>query len=196
MPAAPTGARPAIYIDRDGTLHRELSKPLEGPADLELFEGVERAVQRLNEAGLWVVVITNQSAVARGWIEPSQLERIHAALRQRLATAGARIDLILHCPHHPSEGFAPYRRTCACRKPLPGLLTEAERRLPIERRGSWMIGDAGRDLAAARALDVPGILVATGKGERERPLLEQAGTPPEHCVADLPAAVDAILGAR
>ena len=193
MAARAAGQRPAIYIDRDGTLHRELSEPLAGPADLELFPGVEGAVKRLNDAGRWVVVITNQSAIAREWIEPDQLERIHAALRTRLAEAGARIDLILHCPHHPTEGRPPYRRTCACRKPLPGMLAEAERRLRIRRAGSWMIGDAGRDLAAARALGVPGVLVATGKGERERPLLERAGTPPEHFVPGLAEAVDAIL---
>ena len=196
MPASVDGKRPAVFIDRDGTLHRELARPLETPADLELFEGVAAAVGRLNRAGFWVVVVTNQSAVARGWIDPAQLERVHAALTERLAMAGAHIDLFLHCPHHPTEGYPPYRRECACRKPLPGLLLEAERRLPIARAGSWMIGDASRDLAAARALDVPGILVATGKGERELPLLEAAGTPPEHYVPGLAAAVDLILAQR
>lgn len=187
--------RPAVYVDRDGTLHRELAEPLATPDDLEIFDGVGTALRRLNDAGFWVVVVTNQSAVARGWIDPAQLMRVNAALRERLAADGARIDLFLFCPHHPTEGFAPYRRACDCRKPNSGLLTEAERRLPIERTGSWMIGDAARDLAAARALDVPGILVSTGKGERELPVLRREGTPPTHCVPGVPEAVDRILGA-
>jgi len=194
MTAAPRPERrPVVFVDRDGTLHRELPEPVADPDALELVDGAADALRRLNEAGYWVVVITNQSAIARGWIAPEQLARVHAAMLDRLRRGGARVDLVVSCPHHPTEGRPPYRRRCKCRKPLPGMLREAERRLPIERAGSWMIGDAERDLAAGRALGLPGILVATGKGTAERERLAAAGAPPEHFVADLPRAVERIL---
>ena len=112
-------------------------------------------------------MVTNQSAIARDWMTHFELERVHAALCERLLEQGARLDAILHCPHLDSGGFAPYHRACRCRKPAPGLLLLAAQRFDLDLARCWMIGDALRDLAAAHAVGARSILVRTGKGERE-----------------------------
>lgn len=196
-PEPPTARalRRAVFVDRDGTLNREIEGALADPQQLELLPGAARAIARLNDAGLAVVVPTNQSAIARGELDVERLARVHAALSERLASEGAHVDLFLHCPHHESEGFAPYRRACACRKPRPGMLLEAAQRLGLDLARSWVIGDAARDLAAGDAVGANGILVATGKGERERAEMERLGHPPRFFARDLAAAVERVLAA-
>lgn len=185
----------AVFLDRDGTLTRE-SDWVTKPEDLELLPGAARAVGRLNAARLPVVLVTNQSAVARGMIDEAALSRIHQHLRALLARAGARIDALYYCPHHLTEGRGPYATECECRKPRAGLLVRAARELELELATSWIVGDAERDLLAGESLGVRAILVATGKGAREQARLAEAGRAPRVFVADLDAAVDAILAER
>ncbi|MFN0243029.1 MAG: D-glycero-alpha-D-manno-heptose-1,7-bisphosphate 7-phosphatase [Planctomycetota bacterium] len=185
----------AVFLDRDGTLTRE-SDWVTKPEDLELLPGAARAVGRLNAARLPVVLVTNQSAVARGMIDEAALERIHAHLRALLARAGARVDALYYCPHHLTEGRGPYATECECRKPRAGLLVRAARELELELATSWIVGDAERDLLAGESLGVRAILVATGKGTSEQARLARAGRAPRAFVADLDAAVDAILAER
>jgi D-glycero-D-manno-heptose 1,7-bisphosphate phosphatase len=155
---------PAIFLDRDGTLLTELGY-LADPAALELLPRAGQAVARLNRMGLPVVLVTNQSGIARGLFDERTLERIHARLAEQLACAAAHLDLILVCPHHPGLGESPWRRACACRKPAPGLLLEAARKLPIDLSHSWLVGDGLRDLEAARRAGLAGaVLVRTGRG--------------------------------
>lgn len=157
--------RPAVFLDRDGTLLVE--RPggwVLDPADVRLLPGAAEAVRALNRAGHRVVVITNQSAVARGLLPPERLRAIHEEVARRLARHGAHIDLFLHCPHHPTEGRRPWRRRCACRKPARGMILEAARRLPIARRRSCVVGDDLRDVLLARRSPIRPILVRTGKG--------------------------------
>lgn len=191
--AARPARRPAVFLDRDGTINEELDY-LADPDRLALYPGAAEAIAALNAAGLPVVVITNQSGVARGRLDEETLARIHAALRERLAAAGARVDLILYCPHHPELGGERYRRDCACRKPRPGMLEEAARRLDLDLARSWVVGDSARDLEAGAAVGARGILVATGKGADEYERLSAAGRAPERA-ADLAAAVRSILAA-
>lgn len=162
-----SGRRAAVFFDRDGTLVREIEGALCAAAQLELLPGAALAVQRVNQAGLAAIVVTNQSAIARGWMGHFELERVHVALCERLLEKGARLDGVLHCPHLEGGGVAPYHRPCSCRKPAPGLLLAAARRFEIDLAHAWVIGDALRDLAAAAAVGVRRILVRTGKGERE-----------------------------
>lgn len=190
--------RPAIFFDRDGTLNREVEGALSRPEQLEVFTRAPQAIAEANAAGFRCVILTNQSAIARGWMGPVELERVHAALLARLAEGGARVDGIWHCPHLDVAGFAPYRRDCACRKPKPGLLLEAARSLALDLPKSWIIGDALRDLAAGAAVGVRGILVRSGKGAQEAKRLSDPGSPRAEAVVDdvLDAARFAILAAQ
>lgn len=182
----------AVFLDRDGTLTRE-SDWVTTPADLVLLPGAARAVARLNAARLDVVLVTNQSAVARGMIDEQGLARVHEHFAALLAREGAHVDAVYFCPHHPTEGRGAYAVDCECRKPRPWLLVRAAREHALDLARSWIVGDAERDLLAGESLGVHGILVATGKGAREHARLASAGRAPRAFVADIGAAVDVIL---
>ncbi len=185
MTAASEG-RKAVFLDRDGTVNAEVDY-LSAPEQLVLLPGAARAIARLNRAGFATVLITNQSGVARGLFDEARLAEIHERLRELLAAEGAHLDAIHYCPHHPELGEPPYRRDCDCRKPRPGLLRRAAEELGLNLERCWSVGDAPRDLEAAAALGVPGILVASGKPVTE----ENAGRYP--VCPDLASAVERIL---
>ena len=189
---SPAAGQRAVLLDRDGTLTVE-GEWLTRRQDLALVPGAAAALARLAARGWKLVLVTNQSAVARGLITPQQLDRIHAELQVRLAAGGARLDAIYSCPHHPTAGQGQYRVDCECRKPKPGLGLQAARELGLDLARCWMVGDAARDLEAGWAADVPGILVATGKGKAEIEVLRARGEEPQAFVPDLPAAADWIL---
>jgi D-glycero-D-manno-heptose 1,7-bisphosphate phosphatase len=188
--------RQAVFLDRDGTLHRELPDAPRSPAEVELLAGVPEALARLAARGYLLVVVTNQSAIARGATDFDELRDVHSDLAARFAARGAPIAACYVCPHHPDEGLAPYRRTCACRKPEPGLLARAIADLDLDPARSWIVGDARRDLEAGWVLGLRPILVRTGKGAREEASLGAAPFSRDaRVVADLAAAADAILAA-
>ena len=182
---------PAVFLDRDGTLNREVDY-LAHPADLELLPGVAEALRRLKAAGYLLCVVTNQSGVARGMFDEDRLAEIHSRLRELLAAEGVELDWIGYCPHHPSEGRPAYRADCSCRKPRSGMLLEAAARLEVSLERSWCIGDSLRDLTSGERLGVHGLLVRTGKGADQEQRARQAGRRVE-VVDDLTAAVDRIL---
>jgi len=184
--------RPAVFLDRDGTLNVEVDY-LADPHELVLLPGVGEALAELQRAGYLLVVVTNQSGVARGLFDEATLREIHAALARALTTFGVVLDHVGYCPHHPEIGEPPYRALCDCRKPLPGLLRVATQELAIDLDRSWVVGDSARDLQAGAALGLPGILVFTGKGRLEAQRLTAAGHPAQHCVADMTAAAALIL---
>jgi D-glycero-D-manno-heptose 1,7-bisphosphate phosphatase len=131
--------------------------------------------------------------VARGLITEAGLESVHAHMEAELERGGAHLAGIYVCPHHPTEGVAPYRRECDCRKPKPGLIERAAREMNLDLARSFVVGDAERDLAAGAALGIPGILVATGKGESEFARLRAEGRAPEWFVPDVLAAARLIV---
>lgn len=172
--------RPAVFLDRDGTLCRERGY-LRDPERVELLPGAAEAVALLNRRGVLAVVISNQSGVARGLIRAEELERVNRRLEELLARQGARLDGIYCCPHGPEEG-------CECRKPRPGLAMRAARELGIDLRRSWVVGDKRSDLELARRLGARAVLVLTGYG---RQTLTQVNAP--RVARDLREAVDWIL---
>ncbi|QJW94232.1 D-glycero-alpha-D-manno-heptose-1,7-bisphosphate 7-phosphatase [Frigoriglobus tundricola] len=176
-------SREAVFLDRDGTLIEEVHH-LATPDQVRLIPGAAEVVRQLNDAGVLVVVVTNQSGVARGYFPESRVAEVHAHLSALLAERGARIDAYYHCPHHPTEGIGAYRTACECRKPKPGLLLTAARDLGIDLARSWMIGDKACDAGAGAAAGCRTLLVRTGHG---RELPADAGA-----VADLTAAVNFI----
>jgi D-glycero-D-manno-heptose 1,7-bisphosphate phosphatase len=184
---------PAVFVDRDGTLIRERNQPPRCPGDVEFLPGGAEALGQLGRAGFRLVMVTNQSALARGWLRFEEHLDVQRALAAELARAGARLDAVYFCPHHPSAGDAPYRRECACRKPRSGLLELAERELGLDLARSWMIGDALRDLQAGELVGVRGILVATGKGAREAAKLSDEQRAQTILAADLAEAARYVL---
>lgn len=144
--------RRAVFVDRDGTLNLD-PHYLKHVDDLVLLPGSAEAIRLLNEAGWLVVVVTNQSGVARGYLTEEMLRLIHERLRQEVGRAGGRFDAIYHCPHLPEAG-------CACRKPGLGMIQQAQREFPIDLARSWVVGDSRVDVelgqsAGARTALVP-----------------------------------------
>jgi len=188
----PDELRPAVFLDRDGTLTAE-AEWVRSTADLVLLPSAAPAIAVLDRAGFAVVIATNQSAVARGFVTEAELAVIHAHMVRELEKGGGKIAGVYVCPHHPTEGFPPYRRDCECRKPKPGLLLAAARELGLDLARSFVVGDASRDLEAGAAAGVAGILVATGKGEAEFERLVVEKRAPERLEPDVLAAARRIV---
>ena len=148
--------RPAAFLDRDGVLNRDAGYVWR-TADFEWLPGAKQAIKSLNDAGYLVIVVTNQSGIARGLYGEADVEHLHRWMNGELGRDGAHIDAFYYCPHHPTEGHGPHRRVCDCRKPAPGLLLRAMHDWRIERATSFMIGDKDIDIAAAHAAGVRGI---------------------------------------
>jgi histidinol-phosphate phosphatase family protein len=156
------GKRRAVFLDRDGTINREVDV-LRRLKQLRLLPNVSRAIRDLNRFGYLVVVITNQPVVARGWITEKYLREIHGDLTRRLARSGAWIDAIYYCPHHPNANLKKYRMACSCRKPEIGMIKNAAKDLNIKLdRNSFFVGDSSRDMLAGKRAKLTTILVKTG----------------------------------
>ncbi len=171
--------RPAIFLDRNGTLIREPDYPLD-PDSVELEHGVDRALHRFRSAGFLLVVVTNQSGLARGLFTEAEYRTVAARIDALLAGVGVRPDHVEFCPHHPAVSGP-----CECRKPGVGMHRAAALALEIDFARSWCVGDQVRDLLPARKLGMAGaLLVRTGHGSDEAP-----GAPPGFpVVPDLDAA--------
>lgn len=166
-------AESAVFLDRDGTI---LEDPgyLDNPEGLVIYHEALEAVQLLRETGMRVVVVTNQSGLARGLFTERTLHEIHDILREAFLHQGAPLDAIYFCPHHPQASVAQYRRHCNCRKPEPGLLRRAAEALGIDLARSYMIGDKLSDMSAGhRAGCKAAILVQTGQGAQALKDLDQ-----------------------
>jgi D-glycero-D-manno-heptose 1,7-bisphosphate phosphatase len=155
--------RPALFLDRDGVINEEVEY-LSDPARVSLIPGVASAIAQVNAAGVPVVVVTNQSGLARGMFLPSDLARVTARLAALLAAEGARLDATYHCPHHPDGAIAELAIACACRKPGTKLLLDAARDLDLDLPRSALVGDKPSDLRAARTAGCAAVLVRTGYG--------------------------------
>jgi D-glycero-D-manno-heptose 1,7-bisphosphate phosphatase len=179
--------RPAVFLDRDGTLVEEVPY-LHDPAELALLPGVAGALLGLADAGYALVVATNQAGVARGYYDEAAVARVHRRLRELLAAAGVRLDAVLYCPHHPDGTVAGYAGACRCRKPAPGMLEAAAARLGLDPGASYLIGNHPSDVDAAVAAGATPLFVTTGRA---------AGRPPPPGAAAFPslaAAARAVLG--
>ncbi len=149
---------PAVFIDRDGTVVREVGY-LCRAEQIEILPRVPEAIRRLRASGYRVVLVTNQSAVARGLLKESDLREIHRFLEEELDRRGAVLDGIYYCPHHPTEGVAPYVVRCECRKPNSGLIEHAARDLCLDLVHSYVVGDQGTDMQLARRAGIKGIWI-------------------------------------
>jgi D-glycero-D-manno-heptose 1,7-bisphosphate phosphatase len=159
----------AVFLDRDGTINVEKDY-LYQIADFEFIPGAVEAIRLLNQAGYLVVVVTNQSGVARGYYREDDVEILHRHIAAELMKSDAHVDGWLYCTHHPS-GRGSYALPCKCRKPLPGMLHEAARRYDIDLEQSIMIGDKIADVEAGHSAGCRTIMVRTGYGREDEQLV-------------------------
>lgn len=160
----------AVFLDRDGTLNREVDG-VTSPDKLELLPGVPEAIHLLNHHGLRAIVITNQPVIAKGFCSAEDVQSVHKRLESLLGREHAFLDRIYVCPHHPEKGFpgerAELKIACDCRKPNPGLIRQAAQDLNIDLQQSWLIGDTTTDVQTARNAGLKNILVRTGYGGKD-----------------------------
>ena len=179
-----------MFIDRDGTLTEEVGY-VNHPQRLRLLPRSAEAIRRLNAAGVPAVVVTNQAGIARGYFTEDVLHAVTGELRAQLAQAGARLDGVYVCTHHPKEGEPPYRAACECRKPKPGLLLKAAEELDLDLARSVMVGDKASDLEVAPRVGARGVLVLTGYGLGEWEYRRESfPVVPDHVASDLLDAVE------
>ncbi len=153
--------RPAVFLDRDGVLNVDRGY-IHSPEGLEWVEGAREAVKRLNDAGFFVFVVTNQTGVARGLYEESDVVALHQWMAGELAAYGATVDDWRFCPYHPEGTVAAYARAHPWRKPEPGMLEDLMKHWPVDQERSFLIGDRDTDIQAAEAAGVPGYLFRGG----------------------------------
>jgi D-glycero-D-manno-heptose 1,7-bisphosphate phosphatase len=178
--------RPAVFIDRDGTISEEVGY-LNHISRFSLLSSAPGAIRRLNERGIPAIVVTNQSGVGRGYFPESLVRDVHEAMTAQLAAAGARLDAIYYCPHVSSD-------LCACRKPSPGMLERAAGEHAIDLECSFVVGDRFGDIELGHRVGARGILVRTGYGEGEILYhLPKWKVRPDFIADDLAQATDWIL---
>jgi D-glycero-D-manno-heptose 1,7-bisphosphate phosphatase len=187
----------AVFLDRDGVLVEDVDL-LTRADQLRLLPGVPSALNVLRRAGFALVVVGNQPVVARGLVTEADIEAIHAELGKLIhAAGGPAMDRYYFCPHHPKATLPAYRADCDCRKPKPGMLLRAARELNLDLRTCFMVGDRITDIIAGVRAGCRTVLVQTGK-HLEKPIetSEPLDTTiePDHVCADLPVAVEWILG--
>ena len=155
--------RNAVFLDRDGTINVE-REYLSRVQDLQLIQGAVQGLALLAHAGFRLIVVSNQSGVARGFFDEHRVQKINNALGAMLESAGVHIDAWYYCPHHPDRGVSPYRKTCLCRKPAPGMVDLACRDMHINLAHSFVVGDTMRDMELAWNCGMGAVLVRTGHG--------------------------------
>ena len=176
----------AVFLDRDGTLIEEVGY-LDRPERVELYPWSVDAIRALNRAGFRIVLVSNQSGVARGFFSEEVVQKVHDRIAELLARGGAAIDAYYYCPHHPDGKVPAYARACDCRKPGRALVDRAVRELGVNPARSFTVGDRWLDIALARTIGAQGLLVRTGYG------LTEENRPPEGLAAD--AVVDNLVQA-
>jgi len=178
-----TGRRPAVFLDRDGTILVEKDY-LADPDEVELLPAAADAMRRLQDAGYALVVVSNQSGIARGLYGEAEYRAVDRRMRELLLGRGVHIAASYHCPHHPD-----FTGPCDCRKPAAGMFVRAVRELGLDAARSWLVGDRLRDLEPGTTLGARGLLVRTGYGQSEARAAAEAGF---EVVPDLAAAAGRI----
>ncbi|HMQ31651.1 MAG TPA: HAD family hydrolase [Chloroflexaceae bacterium] len=158
-------SQPALFLDRDGTLVQPRHYPTR-PDELLIFAGVPELLRLFQRHGWRIVVITNQSGVARGYLSEGELASMHCCMAADLGRRGVRLDGVYHCPHHPDGTVAPFNVACECRKPSPGMLLRAAAELDLDLGRSWFLGDILDDVEAGHRAGCRAALVDLGSESR------------------------------
>lgn len=179
----------AVFLDRDGVINRDSPDYVTAWSQFTFLPGSLAAMAALTAADIPIIVVTNQSAVARGLMAAGTLADMHRRLDRIVTRNGGRIQAILHCPHHPDD-------RCDCRKPQPGMIIEAQAHYDLDLKQTIMIGDRASDIACGRAAGCGGTILVRSGPQDARSELAHLGIRPDWIVADLAAAVQTILGPR
>jgi D-glycero-D-manno-heptose 1,7-bisphosphate phosphatase len=175
--------RRAVFIDRDGVINEE-REYVSRAEDFHLLPGAVKGLARLRDAGFALVVVTNQSGIARGLYGEADFETLTTHMRERLGAQGIQFAGVYHCPHHPTGVISTYRVECKCRKPQPGMLLHAARDLGLSLANSVLVGDKTSDIEAGRRAGLNRcVLVESGHA-----LTAAERQTADACVADLEAA--------
>jgi len=175
----------AVFLDRDGTLIEEVNF-LSRLEDVRLFPFSAEAIKLLNDNGFLVILITNQSGIARGFFNEKNLHKIHAKLKAELIESNAKFDAVYFCPHHADDN-------CTCRKPKTGMIEQAQKDFSIDLENSWMIGDKAIDVQTGFNAGTKTALVLTGYGGEE---IEKMKIKPDLIGENLLEAVKLIIEIR
>lgn len=179
----------AVFLDRDGTVFEDMEFSV-APEKVRVLPGAVEGLRKLQDAGYVLIIITNQSGVARGLFDESGLQAIHEHMVGMLAERGVRIEAVYYCPHYPEGAVPSYAVKCDCRKPRPGMLLRAAAEHGIDLSRSWMVGDRPADVGVGRAAACRTVRVLTGGQPVE-------GDPePDFLARDLDAAAEFILQGR
>ncbi|MDH5637606.1 MAG: HAD family hydrolase [Nitrospinota bacterium] len=185
--------RPAVFLDRDGCVNVE-DNHIRNLDQFRLYPESLDSIKKLNAAGFLVVVITNQSGVARGFMTEELVRRTNGTLREWASEAGVVIDGIYYCPHHPEGTVEKYAIYCKCRKPAPGMLLQASEDLGIDFSRSFVIGDKISDIGLGPVVGARSILVRTGYGAAQLEKIKSGEAPwPDHVADGIGDAIDWIL---
>lgn len=183
----------AVFLDRDGTISFEVGY-IDNVNDFKLIPGVTKALYELQELGFKLIVISNQSGVARGYFPESRVSEINNKMNGLMKEAGIEFDGIYYCPHLESGSVKDYAVNCSCRKPKPGMILKAENEHSIDLNSSFMIGDSIVDVQCGKNAGLKTIFVRTGHGTKNEAGLENFSLAerPDHIADDLSAAVEFI----
>lgn len=185
--------RPAVFLDRDGTINEQMGY-INHISRFVMLPRAAAAIRLLNAQGIPVVVVSNQSGLARGYFPESLIQEVHVKMNRVLAEAGAHVDGIYICPHHPEAKEERFRLACDCRKPKPGLFFQAAADLDLDLGRSYVVGDRWSDLKAAAAVQAKGVLVLTGYGRGDYEYIGPTQpVQPVYVAEDLYAAVEWIV---
>jgi D-glycero-D-manno-heptose 1,7-bisphosphate phosphatase len=182
--------RNVVFLDRDGVINQDSPDYIKGWSEFDFISRSVEAIRDLTRSGFTIIIITNQSAIPRKLISPQELEYVHTKMKAAIESKGGKINDIFICPHLPSEG-------CACRKPSPGLIYQAQSIYDIDLAASVMIGDSVRDIQCAlNAGCGQSILVRTGNGKAAEHILAEAGLSTDYVAKDLYDAVQWLLSRK
>jgi D-glycero-D-manno-heptose 1,7-bisphosphate phosphatase len=177
----------AVFLDRDGVITEDPPHYAHRLDQLSIIPGSAPAIRLLNEHNFRIIVISNQSGVARGYYGEADVKIFNDGMESLLAKEGAHIDRISYCPHHPDAVVERYKMECSCRKPRPGMILDAARKYSLDLKTSFVVGDKWSDIEAGQAAGCKTILVMTGHGKGE---IEQKQGSADFIARDLQNAVE------
>lgn len=176
------GKRPGVFLDRDGTINEDFGYVVD-PRRLVLLPRAAEGIKLLGEFGVPIVVVSNQSAVGRGYCTEEDVEEVNGALASLLEGRGAKVDAFYYCPHHPEARIPAYRVACPFRKPEPGMVLRAASEHGMDPKKSYVIGDMHSDIELGRRVKARTVLVLTGRGEETLEMVKSKGAPKPGFVA-------------
>lgn len=183
----------AVFLDRDGCVNVE-DNHIRAIEQFRLYPDTLESISKLNHAGFLIVIITNQSGVARGLMTEEFVKKVHQLMLEWFDEAGVKVDAVEYCPHHPDGVVEKYAIKCDCRKPAPGMLNRAAKKLDIDFSRSYVVGDKLSDIELGPVTGAKAIMVRTGFGEREAEKISDGDHPaPNYIAYGIKDAVEWIL---